>query len=89
MTAKLLAEQTQLEFIKDVTVDLEIVSLCPTMIVGPTLLAEVADKSSAGYVMAMMQGKLRTVPHIKTSLVDVRDVAEAHFRAITNEDAAN
>ena len=89
LAAKLLSEQMQFEFIKDEGVELEIVSLCPTMVVGPTLLSEVADKSSAAYIRDIIEGKLKTVPHIKSSLVDVRDVAKAHYLAITVPEAAN
>ena len=59
------------------------------MIVGPTLLRSVKVKSSGGFLKSILTGKMKSVPHIKVSLVDVRDVAEAHFNAVVIEEAGN
>ena len=37
----------------------------------------------------MIEGNMKGLPHIQVQLVDVRDVAQAHFNAITLPSAAN
>ena len=52
------------DFAKNAEVELEVVSICPGMIVGPTLLSSVKEKSTGGFIMAMIEGKMKGLPHI-------------------------
>jgi nucleoside-diphosphate-sugar epimerase len=51
------------------------------MIFGPLLGPEFG--TSVGLIQQMMSGKLRRVPRFGFPVVDVRDVADAHVRAMT------
>ncbi len=56
------------------------------MIFGPLLGPQYG--TSVGLIQQMMSGKLKRVPRFGFAIVDVRDVADAHIRAMTCPDAA-
>ncbi|MBZ5737685.1 NAD-dependent epimerase/dehydratase family protein [Nocardioides mangrovi] len=64
----------------------ELVVLNPTGIFGPLLSANVG--SSAGLVIGMLGGRFAEAPRQSFGIADVRDVAEAHVRALEVPEAA-
>jgi len=68
------AEESAWEFAKEHNIDL--VSICPGFVVGPPLLA--SESSSLAFVSGYFKGE---VIQLALSVVDVRNVAEAHVRA--------
>lgn len=65
---------------------LELVVINPSMILGPLLGGEVG--TSVGVVRNLLRGKYPAMPKFSVPIVDVRDVADAHLRAMTVADAA-
>lgn len=55
----------------------------PTFVVGPTLVGEMS--SSVGVVAKILSGELKGLPDVQMGMVDIRDVAMAHFIALTKE----
>ena len=64
----------------------ELVVLNPTGIFGPVLGASVG--SSAGLVMGMLSGQFAVAPRQSFGVADVREVAQAHVRALEVPEAA-
>jgi nucleoside-diphosphate-sugar epimerase len=64
----------------------ELVSVNPTGIIGPTLTAEA--RSTLQLVKAMLDGTMTVVPRQRFGVADVRDVADAHIRAMAKPAAA-
>ena len=62
LKAKYLQEKTLLDFAKENEV--EIVTICPAMMVGPTLVCNIREKSSLAFVGAMLDGRMAGVPRI-------------------------
>jgi nucleoside-diphosphate-sugar epimerase len=62
------------------------VSVNPTGIFGPTLTAEA--RSTLQLIKAMLDGTMTVVPRQRFGVADVRDVADAHIRAMTTPAAA-
>jgi dihydroflavonol-4-reductase len=60
---------------------IELTAIHPTMVVGP-VLSKVHLRSSPTLVRNLLEGKLPGVPLLSFGFVDVRDVAEAHARAL-------
>jgi dihydroflavonol-4-reductase len=58
----------------------------PVGIFGPVLGSRLPG--SVGIVKAMLEGELPRTPRLWTSVVDVRDVADLHIRAMTRPEAA-
>ena len=70
-------DETQAEY------KLEVVTIHPTWVLGPTLINE--ENSSIAAIAKFMNGKVPGVPNIMLPCVDIRDVAEAHWRALFKE----
>jgi len=62
------------------------VSVNPTGIFGPALTAEA--RSTLQLIKAMLDGTMTVVPRQRFGVADVRDVADAHIRAMTTPAAA-
>ncbi|AIJ22319.1 hypothetical protein [Amycolatopsis methanolica] len=58
----------------------------PTGIFGPVLSPRLS--TSTGLIKAMLEGTMPVVPRSYSGVVDVRDVADAHVRAMTAPSAA-
>lgn len=78
--SKTLTERAAWIFAEKVGLDLAVIN--PSMILGP-LLGENFG-TSVGLVHHLMTGKFEGIPRFGFSVVDVRDVADAHIRAMTN-----
>ena len=59
----------------------------PGFIVGPPLRKE--SFASGSFVVSLMTGKMQSVSSDSCGVVDVRDVALAHLKAIKVEEAVN
>jgi len=86
--SKTLAERAAWDFVNDLSngQHLELVTICPGLILGPVFGDEYSI--SGEIVRKLLKAELPGVPALEFSPVDVRDVAEAHVRALTNEQAA-
>jgi len=82
--AKTLAEQEAWCLANDY--NLRLTSLLPGAIVGPALGPE--RGGWLDLVADMLAGKMRTLPPIKLQMVDVRDLAELHVKALFASEAA-
>lgn len=83
--SKTLAERASWDFIANDGGDLELASVNPTMVLGPVLGADYSH--SIRTIKEMLDGQ-PGYPSIRTCIVDVRDVADLHLRAMTDP-AAN
>jgi len=84
--SKLLAERAAWEFIKKEGGNLEFATINPVAILGPSLNEHVSG--SFDILKHMLDGTWKAVPPIPLNIVDVRDVADLHIRAMENP-AAN
>jgi dihydroflavonol-4-reductase len=83
--SKAVAERAAWDFIEREGGDTELVVVNPTFVLGPTLST---DLSSLQIVQAMLDGRMPAVPRQRFGLVDVRDVADLHLRAMATTGAA-
>lgn len=79
--SKGLAERAAWEFIEQEGGDLELSVINPVAILGPSLGPHVSG--SFDILKHLLDGSLKAVPNIGLNVVDVRDVAELHLRAMT------
>ena len=82
--SKTLAEKAAWDFAKENNI--EFATVLPGVVVGPSVLKE--KNFSCDLIANFMTGKVPQLPKISTPFVDVRDVAEAHLKAITVPEAA-
>ena len=80
--SKTLAERAAWEFIAREGAGLELAVVNPVGVFGPVLGPDYA--TSILLVEKMMDGALPGVPRMALGVVDVRDVADLHLRAMTN-----
>lgn len=84
--SKTLAERAAWDFIQTTGGRLEFATINPVAILGPSLDAHVSG--SFHLLENLLNGSLKAVPNIPLNVVDVRDVADLHLRAMTTP-AAN
>ena len=84
--SKTLAERAAWDFLEQDHGKLELVVINPTGIFGPALGKDFS--SSLHIIQTMLEGHMLAVPDLSFGVADVRDVAEAHLRAMTNPNAA-
>jgi nucleoside-diphosphate-sugar epimerase len=60
--------------------------LCPALVIEFPVPG--ARRDEVGIVARMLSGKMRGIPRIGLEIVDVRDLADVHIRAMTSPDAA-
>jgi dihydroflavonol-4-reductase len=80
--SKALAERAAWDFLAREGGALELATVNPTVVLGPVLGPDFS--SSVELVKALMDGKVPLAPKIRFGLVDVRDVADLHLRAMTD-----
>jgi nucleoside-diphosphate-sugar epimerase len=78
--SKTLAEKAAWEFIKTEGGNLEFATINPVAILGPSLDAHFSG--SFHLLQNLLNGNMKAIPNIPLNIVDVRDVAELHIRAI-------
>ena len=80
--SKTLAEQDMWNFAKE-NPTLKITVMNPGFVLGPILNKEIG--TSADVIVKMMKGEFPGTPKMGFPIIDVRDVAKAHFNALENE----
>ncbi|WP_338828094.1 aldehyde reductase [Bradyrhizobium sp. 27S5] len=83
--SKTLAERAAWDFIAREGNGLELAVVNPTAVFGPALGPDFSE--SIGIIKALLDGAMPAVPRIHFGLVDVRDVADLHLRAMTSPKA--
>ncbi|GAA1154041.1 aldehyde reductase [Kribbella jejuensis] len=82
--SKAIAERAAWGLMQDGATELVVVN--PTAIFGPTLTTDL--RSSTQLIKMMLDGTMTVVPRARFGVVDVRDVADLHIRAMITPDAA-
>jgi nucleoside-diphosphate-sugar epimerase len=82
--SKTLAERAAWEFVADGGPELAVVN--PVAVLGPPLGRDIS--TSIELVKRLMNGSMPGTPKVAYALVDVRDVADLHVRAMTAPEAA-
>lgn len=77
--SKLLAEKAAWDFVKD-GAPFTLITLVPTLLVGPSLLPR--PNTSSAFLSRMIRNQLPGMYRIQWGLVDVRDAANAHVKAL-------
>lgn len=83
--SKLLAEKAAWEFVEKDENKIEFATINPVAIFGPSLDGHISG--SFNLLKNLLNGSMKRVPNIPLNVVDVRDVAELHVLAMTNEQA--
>ena len=83
--SKILAERAAWDFINKEGGSLELSVINPVFILGPSLGPDIP--SSFGILEHLLDGSMKAVPRIPFNVIDVRDVADLHIRAMTNPNA--
>jgi dihydroflavonol-4-reductase len=86
IASKTLAERAAWDFADREGGGMELAVVNPVGIFGPVLGPRLSG--SVGIVKAMLDGDLPRLPRLWTSVVDVRDTADLHLRAMTSPKAA-
>jgi nucleoside-diphosphate-sugar epimerase len=79
--SKLLAERAAWNFIQKEGGNLEFSTINPVAILGPSLGSHISES------FHLLDGSMKVLPNMSLNIVDVRDVADLHIRAMTNPDA--
>jgi nucleoside-diphosphate-sugar epimerase len=80
--SKTLAERAAWDFMAREGGDLELAVVNPVLVLGPVLASDYA--ASVVLVQRMLAGSLPGCPRLQMGVVDVRDVADLHLRAMTH-----
>jgi len=83
--SKTLAERAAWDFVAREANGLELAVVNPTAVFGPALGPDFSE--SIGIIKALLDGAMPAAPRIHFGLVDVRDVADLHLRAMTSPNA--
>lgn len=83
--SKTLAERAAWDFMKRDGGKLELTVINPVGVLGPVLSDDYS--ASIQLIKQLMSGALPAAPQLYFGMVDVRDVADLHVRAMTHEDA--
>ncbi|XP_022696563.1 cinnamoyl-CoA reductase 2-like [Varroa jacobsoni] len=86
--SKTLAEKAAWDFVKspENTSKMELVTILPALVVGPIIGNDFGTSVEA--IKRLMDGSSPMVPGLNFAFCDVRDVAEAHVKALTVPEAA-
>jgi nucleoside-diphosphate-sugar epimerase len=83
--SKVMAERAAWDFIHKEGGNLELSVINPVFILGPSLGPDLP--SGFDLPKHLIDGSMKAVPNIPFNIIDVRDVADLHIRAMTNPDA--
>lgn len=78
--SKTLAERAAWDFIRREGGELEFATVNPVAIYGPSLDEHISG--SFHLLSNLLDGSMKVVPHLPLNIVDVRDVADLHIRAM-------
>jgi dihydroflavonol-4-reductase len=84
--SKTLAERAAWDFVANEAPDMALTAINPGFVVGPALDGQIGGSLSV--VVRLLSGKDPMLPRHGIPVVDVRDVAEAHLRALQRPEAA-
>jgi dihydroflavonol-4-reductase len=84
--SKIIAERAAWSWAEAHENAIEIATVNPSFVLGPAMWGEVSP--SLDIVSLLISSKMPGVPNLNFGLVDVRDVAEAHYLAMTRREAA-
>jgi dihydroflavonol-4-reductase len=85
--SKILSERDAWSFVSSDEGGLELTTILPGFIQGPAL-GHSGEGSSWELVRRLLSGKMPAIPNIGLGIVDVRDLADLHIRAMTAPQAA-
>jgi nucleoside-diphosphate-sugar epimerase len=83
--SKVLAERAAWNFINKEGGSLELSVANPVFILGPSLGPDLP--SGFDILKQLLDGSMKAVPNIPFNIIDVRDLADLHIRAMTNPNA--
>lgn len=83
--SKTIAEKAAWDYVHGEGKGLELTTINPVAVLGPAMSKDVS--ASMEIVMQILSGNLPAIPKIGFQIVDVRDVAEAHVKAMTSDAA--
>lgn len=86
MYSKKTAEKAAWDFVQQDGINIDLVVINPSMILGPILNSHIYAYS-LDFVRDIVTGKMFGITDISINVVDVRDVAAAHFNALENRAA--
>jgi dihydroflavonol-4-reductase len=84
--SKIIAERAAWEWLAREGGTLELVTICPAAVIGPVLGRD--SSASIDIVKRLLDGSIPGLPHMGYPLVDVRDIADLHLRAMRVVEAA-
>jgi len=84
--SKAIAERAAWDYVAAEGKGLELAVINPVAVFGPALNGDLS--TSVRLVKMMLEGKLPVLPRVYFGVIDVRDVAELHVRAMTHPQAA-
>lgn len=84
--SKIAAERAAWEWQAEQPNEVELVTICPGAVLGPSMGEH--RSASAQIVGKLIDGSLPGLPRMSFPIVDVRDLADLHVRALTTEAAA-
>lgn len=82
--SKTCAERAAWDFVKDKELDLVILN--PPLVLGPSLIPTISESHSM--LIKVAEGELLGIVNLEMATVDVRDVSEAHIRAMEDGNAS-
>ncbi|BAP84701.1 NAD-dependent epimerase/dehydratase family protein [Paucilactobacillus hokkaidonensis JCM 18461] len=85
--SKLLAEQAAWQFIKSTNSAMEFTTINPVAILGPSLNQHISGSFGIIKGIVTVTGSMKRLPNIALNVIDVRDVADLHIRAMTDPKA--
>jgi len=84
--SKILAERAAWDFMAGASGPTSLTTILPSAVFGPVLSKE--NLGSVRIIQGIMQGRPALMPRLGFWIVDVRDLADLHIRAMTSPDAA-
>jgi nucleoside-diphosphate-sugar epimerase len=84
--SKVIAERAAWDFVAASGGAMTLATVNPALVLGPVLSADFSD--SVQVIQRLLSGKVPGVPRLGFNIVDVRDVANLHLRAMTAPQAA-
>lgn len=84
--SKTLAERAAWDFIAGEGAGMEMATVNPVVVLGPALGPDMS--ASLDLIRALLEGAMPATPRLYLGLVDVRDVADLHLKAMTAPEAA-
>lgn len=84
--SKVIAERTAWDLIKEQGGSTTLTAIIPALVLGPVLSGDFSD--SVQVIERLLSGRVPGLPRLGFNIVDVRDIAEVHIRAMTAPGAA-